>query len=207
MAESELTSVHAGEKRSCPGEDVEEASSKKPRIENDQKDEAPPHQEDELEVEESEQDEENDGETFADMMKHGLTEVDVGILKYISNHEGFSGILKERFVLRSRLGDQLIIWLILCCIFTEVGSFDTNYFGLFSRYSDFVVHEINKLGKIVHLDDLSIPADAAEVRYSAEDFTFINFCNRCVTFLFLLFIYLTSSILSFYFYMIANYTI
>ncbi|CAG08629.1 unnamed protein product, partial [Tetraodon nigroviridis] len=78
-----------------------------------------------LEVEECEPDEENGGETFADMMKHGLTEVDVGILKYVSDHEGFSGILKE-------------------------------------RYSDFVVHEINKLGKIVHLDDLSIPADAAE---------------------------------------------
>ncbi|TNN00368.1 hypothetical protein fugu_011614 [Takifugu bimaculatus] len=124
---NELTSVHAGEKRSCPDEEVEEVSSKKPRIENDQKNEAPPHQEEEegLEVDESEQDEENDGETFADMMKHGLTEVDVGILKYVSDHEGFSGILKE-------------------------------------RYSDFVVHEINKLGKIVHLDDLSIPADAAE---------------------------------------------
>ncbi|TWW75826.1 pseudouridylate synthase 7 homolog isoform X2 [Takifugu flavidus] len=124
---NELTSVHAGEKRSCPDEEVEEVSSKKPRIENDQKNEAPPHQEEAegLEVDESEQDEENDGETFADMMKHGLTEVDVGILKYVSDHEGFSGILKE-------------------------------------RYSDFVVHEINKLGKIVHLDDLSIPADAAE---------------------------------------------
>lgn len=98
---NELTSVHAGEKRSCPDEEVEKVSSKKPRIENDQKNEAPPHQEEEegLEVDESEQDEENDGETFADMMKHGLTEVDVGILKYVSDHEGFSGILKERLVL------------------------------------------------------------------------------------------------------------
>uniref|UniRef100_H3DEW1 Pseudouridylate synthase 7 homolog n=1 Tax=Tetraodon nigroviridis TaxID=99883 RepID=H3DEW1_TETNG len=95
--------------------------------ENDPKNGAPPNQGEEegLEVEECEPDEENGGETFADMMKHGLTEVDVGILKYVSDHEGFSGILKE-------------------------------------RYSDFVVHEINKLGKIVHLDDLSIPADAAE---------------------------------------------
>lgn len=97
---NELTSVQAGEKRSCPDEEVE-VSSKKPRIENDQKNEASPHQEEEegLEVDESEQDEENDGETFADMMKHGLTEVDVGILKYVSEHEGFSGILKERLVL------------------------------------------------------------------------------------------------------------
>ncbi|MGH0185630.1 UNVERIFIED_CONTAM: hypothetical protein FKN15_018292 [Acipenser sinensis] len=37
------------------------------------------------------------GESFADMMKHGLTEKDVGILKFVSKHEGFSGILKERY--------------------------------------------------------------------------------------------------------------
>lgn len=42
----------------------------------------------------------------------------------------------------------------------------TNYsFCFVLRYSDFVVHEINKQGKIVHLDDLSIPAEAAEVGY------------------------------------------
>lgn len=110
MAESELTSVYAGEKRSCPDEEVEEASSKKPRIENDHKNGAPPNQEEEegLEIEECEPGEENDGETFADMMKHGLTEVDVGILKYVSDHEGFSGILKERFVLISNLMDRII---------------------------------------------------------------------------------------------------
>ncbi len=33
----------------------------------------------------------------------------------------------------------------------------------FCRYSDFVVHEINKEGRTVRLDDLSVPADA-EVR-------------------------------------------
>lgn len=32
------------------------------------------------------------------------------------------------------------------------------------RYSDFVVNEISKQGKIVHLDDLSVPPEA-EVRY------------------------------------------
>ncbi|XP_075713411.1 pseudouridylate synthase 7 homolog isoform X2 [Rhinoderma darwinii] len=63
-----------------------------------------------------------DPESFADMMKHGLTELDVGIIKFVSAHEGFSGILKE-------------------------------------RYSDFVVHEIGKDGKIMHLNDLSVPAD------------------------------------------------
>lgn len=52
--------------------------------------------EDELPEEEEEVD--GSGETFADMMKHGLTELDVGILKFVSDHKGFSGILKERFV-------------------------------------------------------------------------------------------------------------
>ncbi|XP_030071896.1 pseudouridylate synthase 7 homolog [Microcaecilia unicolor] len=42
-------------------------------------------------------DEDVDTESFADMMKHGLTEFDVGITKFISSHEGFSGILKERY--------------------------------------------------------------------------------------------------------------
>lgn len=40
-----------------------------------------------------------------------------------------------------------------------------DFFWCVLRYSDFVVHEINKQGKIVHLDDLSIPADVAEVSY------------------------------------------
>uniref|UniRef100_A0A8C3AB27 Pseudouridylate synthase 7 homolog n=1 Tax=Cyclopterus lumpus TaxID=8103 RepID=A0A8C3AB27_CYCLU len=71
---------------------------------------------------------EEEVETFADMMKHGLTELDVGILKYVSDHEGFSGILKE-------------------------------------RYSDFVVHEISKQGKILHLDDLTLPPEAEPEEY------------------------------------------
>ncbi|XP_053529166.1 pseudouridylate synthase 7 homolog isoform X1 [Artibeus jamaicensis] len=68
---------------------------------------------------------EEEAESFADMMKHGLTELDVGITKFVSSHQGFSGILKE-------------------------------------RYSDFVVHEIGKDGRISHLDDLSIPVDAED---------------------------------------------
>nr|XP_020652932.1 pseudouridylate synthase 7 homolog isoform X2 [Pogona vitticeps] len=52
-------------------------------------------QEDEEELEES--DGEGDPESFADMMKHGLTELDVGIMKFVSPHKGFSGILKERY--------------------------------------------------------------------------------------------------------------
>lgn len=58
-------------------------------------------QEEEVEEEEdglSEAGEEEEAESFADMMKHGLTEVDVGITKFVSSHQGFSGILKERCV-------------------------------------------------------------------------------------------------------------
>ncbi|XP_067915387.1 pseudouridylate synthase 7 homolog isoform X1 [Heterodontus francisci] len=83
--------------------------------------------EDEEEIDNAglEGDEEGDGDSFADMMKYGLVEQDVGITKFVSSHQGFSGILKE-------------------------------------RYSDFVVHEINKDGKIVVLDDLSVPANDEE---------------------------------------------
>lgn len=51
------------------------------------------------------------------------------------------------------------------------------------RYSDFVVHEINKQGNIVRLDDLSIPSDV-EVRYQSLcviQLAVINYvCNRDV---------------------------
>lgn len=40
--------------------------------------------------------EDGDPESFADMMKHGLVELDVGITQFVSSHKGFSGILKER---------------------------------------------------------------------------------------------------------------
>lgn len=51
-------------------------------------------EQEEEELEDS--DEDGDPESFADMMKHGLTESDVGITKFVSSHKGFSGILKER---------------------------------------------------------------------------------------------------------------
>ncbi|KAM4619370.1 LOW QUALITY PROTEIN: pseudouridylate synthase 7 homolog [Polymixia lowei] len=133
MEESEpkLVPAQGGEKRGCP-EEGGDLPTKKPRVQNDQKNGGHSHQvardeEEEPEGEGNEgQDGEGDVETFADMMKHGLTELDVGILKFVSDHEGFSGILKE-------------------------------------RYSDFVVHEINKQGKTVQLDDLSIPPEVEEV--------------------------------------------
>ncbi|XP_077056291.1 pseudouridylate synthase 7 homolog isoform X3 [Siphateles boraxobius] len=82
-------------------------------------------EEEEHQDEEEEPCDEEEEESFADMMKHGLSEADVGIHKFISEHTGFSGILKE-------------------------------------RYSDFVVHEISKDGKMVRLDDLCVPADVEE---------------------------------------------
>ncbi|TNN75981.1 Pseudouridylate synthase 7 [Liparis tanakae] len=130
MSESEPAQV--GEKRGCPEDEKGEAPSKKPRVEKDQKNGSPDHQDEDGDGDGEEEptgkasDGEEEGETFADMMKHGLTELDVGILKYVSDHEGFSGILKE-------------------------------------RYSDFVVHEISKQGKILHLDDLTIPPEVEEV--------------------------------------------
>lgn len=134
MAESDPlpVSVLVGEKRGCPEDEEQDTPSKKTKVDEDHKNGGPPTQDEEEGLGgEVESDGEEEGETFADMMKHGLTELDVGILKYVSDHEGFSGILKE-------------------------------------RYSDFVVHEINKQGKVVHLDDLSIPAEAEEVPQTEE---------------------------------------
>ncbi|XP_072509208.1 pseudouridylate synthase 7 homolog isoform X6 [Notamacropus eugenii] len=87
-----------------------------------------------------EEEEEEDGESFADMMKHGLTEVDVGITKFVSSHQGFSGILKE-------------------------------------RYSDFIVHEIGKDGRISYLDNLTVPVDD-EVDPSDDIFTVLTEENK-----------------------------
>ncbi|XP_054633739.1 pseudouridylate synthase 7 homolog isoform X2 [Dunckerocampus dactyliophorus] len=128
-----------GEKRGCPEDEEECILAKRKKVEDEHENGAPlpPQQqqqddEDEPEPEGEPSDGEEEGETFADMMKHGLTEVDVGICKYVSDHEGFSGILKE-------------------------------------RYSDFVVNEISKEGKIVHLDDLTIPKELQEEAAAAEE--------------------------------------
>uniref|UniRef100_A0A2C9KBZ3 Tyrosine-protein kinase ephrin type A/B receptor-like domain-containing protein n=1 Tax=Biomphalaria glabrata TaxID=6526 RepID=A0A2C9KBZ3_BIOGL len=51
-----------------------------------------------------------------------LTESQAGITEYLSDHEGFSAIIKQ-------------------------------------RYSDFIVHEIDKEGNVVHLTDLAVPED------------------------------------------------
>uniref|UniRef100_A0A3Q2TJU6 Pseudouridylate synthase 7 homolog n=1 Tax=Fundulus heteroclitus TaxID=8078 RepID=A0A3Q2TJU6_FUNHE len=141
MAESELVSnpTPVGEKRGALQDGDGEAPAKKPKVECDDENGSGPNPdggggEEEEEPEGEASDGEEGGESFADMMKHGLTETDVGILKYVSDHEGFSGILKE-------------------------------------RYSDFVVHEINKQGKIVHLDDLSIPTDNVQQPQDCEVLT------------------------------------
>uniref|UniRef100_A0A673JWB9 Pseudouridylate synthase 7 homolog n=1 Tax=Sinocyclocheilus rhinocerous TaxID=307959 RepID=A0A673JWB9_9TELE len=116
----EQTEALTGEKRCFPEEHPGHAA-KRLRVEEEEEESRGDEEEELCEEEE----EEEEGESFADMMKHGLSETDVGILKFISEHRGFSGILKE-------------------------------------RYSDFVVHEINKEGRTVRLDDLCVPADVEE---------------------------------------------
>lgn len=68
----------------------------KPLLEDVKNDIIPNEESEEQEEEDLESDEDGDPESFADMMKHGLTESDVGITKFVSSHKGFSGILKER---------------------------------------------------------------------------------------------------------------
>ncbi|XP_060743039.1 pseudouridylate synthase 7 homolog isoform X1 [Tachysurus vachellii] len=134
--EASAALIHVGEKRICPDEDSEH-TAKKARLQDEANGShvTEPTEEDkeEMEEEESLEDEggEGEGESFADMMKHGLSEVDVGIHKFVSDHNGFSGILKE-------------------------------------RYSDFVVHEISKEGKIMRLDDLSVPVEPEEASAEIE---------------------------------------
>lgn len=108
MAEAEqpTLSVSAGEKRCCQENEGEETPSKKIRVESEQDNGRPPQHGEDEEVGGEECDGEEEGDTFAEMMKHGLTELDVGILKYVSDHAGFSGILKERSVPLSRAGSQ-----------------------------------------------------------------------------------------------------
>lgn len=106
MAEAEpsVVPVQGGEKRACPEEEGEgDSPTKRPRVDTDHENGGHPLQGEEGEPEGEGGDEEEDGETFADMMKHGLTELDVGILKFVSSHEGFSGVLKERSVPQSLL--------------------------------------------------------------------------------------------------------
>ncbi|CDQ75881.1 unnamed protein product [Oncorhynchus mykiss] len=126
-AEPMLVPSPGGEKRACPAlEDEVAHSTKRPRAEEPEGEETEP-----LEEEDGEGAGLGSGEAFAEMMKHGLTELDVGILKFVSEHKGFSGILKE-------------------------------------RYSDFVVHEVNKEGKTVQLDDLSVPEEAEEASVAEQ---------------------------------------
>lgn len=94
--------IHIGEKRTCHEEDSEHAA-KRARVQDEANGSHVTKQteKDEEELEEEEEaleGEDGEGESFADMMKHGLSEVDVGIHKFVSDHKGFSGILKERLV-------------------------------------------------------------------------------------------------------------
>lgn len=128
--------VNVGEKRTCPEEDSEHIAKRAKVQDEANGSHATKRTEDDKEELEGEEEDEaveecdGEGESFADMMKYGLSEVDVGICKFVSEHKGFSGILKE-------------------------------------RYSDFVVNEISKEGKIVRLDDLSVPVEPEEASVEA----------------------------------------
>lgn len=105
--EASTEPIHLGEKRACP-EEGSEHTAKKARLQDDangshvtKRTEGDKEEMEEAEEggeEESLEDEDGEGESFADMMKYGLSEVDVGIHNFVSDHKGFSGILKERFV-------------------------------------------------------------------------------------------------------------
>ncbi|XP_076863256.1 pseudouridylate synthase 7 homolog isoform X2 [Brachyhypopomus gauderio] len=100
--------VQTGEKRTCP-EEASDHDAKRARVEDKangshaaKQAEEDPEDPEELVEQGSEdaeavQNEDGEGESFADMMKSGLSEVDVGIYKFVSDHKGFSGILKERY--------------------------------------------------------------------------------------------------------------
>lgn len=98
--------VLIGEKRCGTPEDSEPAAKRLRGEEEEDKheeEESKASQHDDEEEEDNNDDDDDEekkekGDHFADMMKHGLSESDVGIYKFISDHEGFSGILKERCV-------------------------------------------------------------------------------------------------------------
>ncbi|KAL8219357.1 UNVERIFIED_CONTAM: hypothetical protein K2H54_020720 [Gekko kuhli] len=69
----------------------------KPALEGSKNETIPTEESTEQGEEELEGSDEGDPSCFAEMMKHGLTELDVGITKFVSSHKGFSGILKERY--------------------------------------------------------------------------------------------------------------
>lgn len=108
MEDKELSTaqINLGEKRACPEEDSEH-TAKKARLQDEANgshvSKETEEDKEEIEAEEGGEEESLEGEdveveSFADMMKHGLSETDVGIHKFVSDHKGFSGILKERFV-------------------------------------------------------------------------------------------------------------
>jgi hypothetical protein len=125
-AEPMLVPAPGGEKRACPAlEEEVDHSTKRPRVQKEEKNGGPSHKLPQDEGEETEPlDEDGEGEglgsgeAFAEMMKHGLTELDVGILKFVSEHQGFSGILKERLVLTpTLLKSDLNMAYVLLCVF------------------------------------------------------------------------------------------
>ena len=100
--------------------------------------EVPSEEEEEEDGLSEEDEEEEEAESFADMMKHGLTELDVGITKFVSSHQGFSGILKERFVLFL----YQVIFVLLILFFKK----KSVYFSIFSVLSPRIFHTSGRSG-------------------------------------------------------------
>lgn len=106
--------IHLGEKRACPEEDSERTAKKARLLDEANGSHVTKQTEEDNEEmvaeEGGEEEAVEDGESFAEMMKHGLSEVDVGIHNFVSDHKGFSGILKERLVFVSVRASSLT-WL------------------------------------------------------------------------------------------------
>ena len=94
--------------------------------------EVPSEEEEEEDGLSEEGEEEEEAESFADMMK------DVGITKFVSSHQGFSGILKERFVLFL----YQVIFVLLILFFKN----KSVYFSIFSVLSPRIFHTSGRSG-------------------------------------------------------------
>jgi len=82
-----------------------------------------------------------------------MEEHDVGITCYISNLPGFRGVLKQRLIPSFHF-DIIQHFLVLLML---------NQFNLWSRYSDFIVHEVDLDGKVVELSSLEAIAEESKL--------------------------------------------
>lgn len=53
--------------------------------------------------------------------------------------------------------------------------FMLHFFGIFDRYEDFVVHEINEANEVIHLTNLSCPAEEKVCFYLTYKYSHLIF--------------------------------